>query len=117
MGWITWGRDHVYGGLLSGGFLPEGEGKPEEEAEQMEQRKEQMWVTVMESMEIGWSFLQGIGAPEGISLAGPCPVPQDFDFGDHLTGALETLMRMERIGNGVRGRNGSRSTGTRGMAI
>ena len=39
---ITKGRDHVYGGLLSGGFLQEGEGKPEEEAVQMEQRKEQM---------------------------------------------------------------------------
>ena len=63
---------------------------PEEEAAQMEQRKEQMWVTVMESMEIGWSFLQGIGAP-GISLAGPNPVPHDFDCGEYLTGALETL--------------------------
>jgi hypothetical protein len=31
MGWITKGRDHVYGGLLSGGFLQEGEGKQEEE--------------------------------------------------------------------------------------
>ena len=53
MGWITKGRDHVYGGLLSGGFLQEGEGKPEEEAVQMEQRKEQMWVTVMDTVEIG----------------------------------------------------------------
>jgi hypothetical protein len=51
----------------------------------MEQRKEQMLVVVMESMEIGWSFLQGI------SLTGPNPVPHDFDFGDHLTGALESL--------------------------
>ena len=92
MGWITKGRDHVYGGLLSGGFLQEWEGNPEEEEEQMEQRKEQMWVTVMESMEIGWTFLQGKGAPEGISLTGPCPVPQDFDFDrEYLTGALETL--------------------------
>ena len=65
MGWITKGRDHVYGGLLSGGFLQEGEGKTEEEAVQMEQRKEEMWTTVMESMEIGWTFLQGIGVPVG----------------------------------------------------
>ena len=28
---------------------------------------------------------------QGISLAGPCPVPQDLDFGEYLTGALETL--------------------------
>ena len=91
MGWITKGRDHVYGGLLSGGFLQEGEGKLEEESVQMEQRKDQMWVTVMDTVEIGWTFLQGIGAPEGISLAGPCPVPQDLDFGEYLTGTLETL--------------------------
>ena len=59
MGWITKGRDHVYGGLLSGGFLQEGEGKPEVEVVQTEQRKEKMWVTVMESMEIGWTFSRG----------------------------------------------------------
>ncbi len=36
MGWITMGRDHDYGGLLSGGFLQEGEGKSEEETVHME---------------------------------------------------------------------------------
>ena len=85
MGWIKKGRDHVYGGFLSGGFLQEGKGKPEEEAVQIEQRKELMWVAVMDTVEIGWTFLQGIGAPEGISLVGPCPVPQDLDFGEYLT--------------------------------
>ena len=70
MGCITRGHDHTYGDLLNGGFIPEGEGQSEEEATQMKQRKEQMWMTVMESMEIVWSFLQGIGAPEGISLTG-----------------------------------------------
>ena len=65
------GRDHAYGGLLSGGFLQEGEGKPEEETVQMEERKELMWTTVMDTVETGWTFLQGIGAPEGISLVGP----------------------------------------------
>ena len=60
-------------------------------AVQMEQRKELMWVAVMDAVEIGWTFLQGIGAPEGISLVGPCPVPQDLDFGEYLTGARETL--------------------------
>ena len=38
MGWITRGLDHTYGGLLSGGFIPEGEGESEEETAQMEQR-------------------------------------------------------------------------------
>ena len=68
-----------------------GRRKPEEETTQMEQRKEQMWVTVMESMEIGWSFLQGIGDPEGITLTGPNPIPIEFDFGEYLTSALEAL--------------------------
>jgi hypothetical protein len=26
--WIKRGRDHIYGGLLSGGLIPEGEGAP-----------------------------------------------------------------------------------------
>ena len=91
MGWITRGRDHDYGGLRSGGFIPEGEGEPEEEIAQMYQRKEQMWVTTMESMEIVWSLFQGIGAPERITMTGPNPIPLDFDFGEHLTGALEAL--------------------------
>ena len=91
MGWITMGRDHAYGGLLSGGFLQEGEGKPEEEAVQMEQRKELMWMAVIDTVETGWTFLQGIGAPEGISLAGPGLVPPNWDFGEYLTEVLETL--------------------------
>ncbi len=63
MGWITMGRDHAHGGLLSGGFLQEGEGKPEEEVVQLEQRKDDvmMWTTVMDTVETGWSFLQGKG--------------------------------------------------------
>ena len=78
MGWITKGRDHVYGGLLSGGFLQEGEGKPEEEAVQIEQRKEYMWVTVMDTVEIGWTFLQGIGAPGDFADR---TVPRSSGFG------------------------------------
>jgi len=94
MRWITLGRDHAYGGTLRGGFIPEGQGNLEEETAQIEQRKEQMWMMALESMETGWSFLQGlqgIGAPEGITLAGPNPVPTAFDFGKHLTQALEAL--------------------------
>jgi hypothetical protein len=85
------GHDHAYGGLLSGCFLQEGEGKPEEETVQMDQRKEVMWTAVMDTVETGWIFLQGIGAPEGISLVRPDLVPQDWDFGEYLTEVLETL--------------------------
>ena len=49
----------------------------------MEERKKQMWVPVMDTVEIGWTFFQGI------LLAGPFPVPQDLDFGQYRTGALE----------------------------
>ena len=55
--------------------------------------EELMWVTVMDTVEIGWTFLQGMGTPEGISLVGPCPVPQDLNFGEYLTGVLETVRR------------------------
>ena len=50
-----------------------------------------MWTVVMDTVETGWIFLQGIGAPEGISLAGPGLVPPDWDFGEYLTEVLETL--------------------------
>ena len=57
---------------------------PEEETSQIEERKEQMWVVVMESMEIycdcgiHWSFLQGLGGPQGITLTRPNPIPMEF---------------------------------------
>jgi hypothetical protein len=75
MRWITRGRDHIFGGLLSGGLIPEGEGVPEEEAAQIERRKDELCVATMESVETGWSFLQGLGAPAEISLTGPNPIP------------------------------------------
>ncbi len=55
----------------------------------------------MDTVETGWTFLQGIGAPEGISLAGPVPVPQDWDFGEYLTEALETLREGRVAGQGT----------------
>lgn len=48
-------------------------------------------MTTLESMETDWSCLQGIGAPEGITRVGPNPIPMGFDFGEHLTQALEAL--------------------------
>ena len=61
-------------------FIPEGEGDLEEETAQVAQKMEQMWMTALELMETCWSFLQGIGAPEGITLKGPNPIPTGFDF-------------------------------------
>jgi hypothetical protein len=57
------GCDHTYGDTLIGDFVPEGEEDQEEETTQIEQRKEQMWVVTMESIEIVWSFLHVIGVP------------------------------------------------------
>ena len=57
MRWITRGRDHIYGGLLSGGLIPEGAGAPEEEAAQIERRKDELYVDTIEAVETGWSFL------------------------------------------------------------
>ena len=91
MRWITRGRDHIFGGLLSGGFIPEGEGVPEEEAAQIECRKGELCVATIESVETGWSFLQGLGVPTEISLADPNPIPREFDLGDYLMKALDTL--------------------------
>jgi hypothetical protein len=108
MGWITMGRDHAYGGLLSGVFLQEGEGNPEEEAVQMEERKELMWTAVVDTVETSWTFLQGIGAPEGISLAGP-----GQDRMHHMTGwnlGLQYAGDRQRNGrNGLPNCSGRRS--------
>ncbi len=53
MRWITWGRFHLYGGILSGGLLPEGVGEPDEEAALIERRKDDLCVATIESVEIG----------------------------------------------------------------
>jgi hypothetical protein len=53
-------------------------------------------MTALESMETGWPFLQGICAPEVITLAGLNPIPTGFDFGEHLTQALEPLRALNR---------------------
>jgi hypothetical protein len=42
---------------LSGGLLPEGVGFPDEEAVLIENRKDELCVATIESVEIGWSFL------------------------------------------------------------
>jgi hypothetical protein len=89
--WISWGRFHLYGGILSGGLLPEGTGSPDEEAALIGSRKGELCVATIESIEIGWSLLRGLGAPAEITFAGPNPIPTDFDLEDFLTRALDTL--------------------------
>jgi len=69
------GHLHLYGDILSGGLLPEGTGATDEEAVLIESRKGELCVATIESVEIGWSFLRGLGAPTEISLAGPKPIP------------------------------------------
>jgi len=100
--WILGGLLHLYGGILSGGLLPEGTGAPDEEAVLIESRKDELYVPTIESVEIGWSFLRDLGAPVEISLGGPNPIPGDFDLGDFLTRTLEKLgtlnTRCERCG-------------------
>ena len=91
MRWISGGRLHLYGGILSGCLLPEGTGAPDEEAALIESRKDELCVAMTESVENGWSFLRGLGAPAEISLTGPNPIPGNFDLGDFLTRTLEKM--------------------------
>ena len=89
--WISWGRFYLYGGILSGGLLPAGVGTPDEEAVLIESRKGKLCVATIESMEIGWSLLRVLGAPTEIPLAGPNPIPADFDLADFLTRTLDGM--------------------------
>ena len=53
-------RRHALAGILSGGVLPGGECDSIKESDQVGQIGEEMWSTASESLEIGWSFLQGV---------------------------------------------------------
>jgi hypothetical protein len=63
----------------------EGAGAPDEETTLIERRKDELCVATIESVENGWSLLRGLGSPEEIPLAGPNPIPADFDLEDFLT--------------------------------
>ena len=93
--WGMNGQRHAYAGILSGGFLPEGEGDPMKETDQVEQRGEEMWVTASKTLGIGWSFLQGVGAPKEILLSGPSPSLTDTTTQEHLTRELEVLRTVD----------------------
>jgi hypothetical protein len=63
----------------------------EEEAAQIERRKDDLCAGTLESVETGFSFLQVLGVPSQISLRGPNPISTEFDLGDFLTRTLDTL--------------------------
>ncbi len=88
---ISWGRFYLNVGILSGGLLPENTGTPDEEVVLIESRKGELCVAAIESIEIGWSLLRGLGEPAEITLPGPNPIPTDFDLEDFLTRTLDTL--------------------------
>ena len=54
-------------------------------------RKGELCAATIESIEIGWSLLRGLGAPAETPLAGPNPIPTDFVLDDFLTRTLDTL--------------------------
>ncbi len=87
-------RFYLYGGILSGGLLPEGAVTPDEEAALIESRKGELCAATIQSVEIGWSLLRGLGAPAEIPLAGPNPIPADFDLEDFLTRTLDTMAEL-----------------------
>ena len=59
------------------------------DADQVEKRGEEVWVAASETLGIGWSFLQGVGAPKEILLAGPNPSPTDTTSQELFTRELE----------------------------
>jgi hypothetical protein len=63
---LSWGwndHHHALTGILNGGFLLKGEGDSMKEEDQVAKRGEEVWVIASETLDIGWSFLQGVGAP------------------------------------------------------
>jgi hypothetical protein len=65
------------------------------EADQVEKRGEEVWVVASETLDIGWSFLQGVGAPKEIHLAGPSPSPTDNTAQELFTRELEVLRTVD----------------------
>ena len=62
----------------------------------IESRKGELCAATIETVEIGWSLLRGLGAPAEITLAGPNPIPTDFGLEDFLTRTLDTLGALNR---------------------
>jgi hypothetical protein len=65
------------------------------EADQVEKRGEGVWVVASETLGIGWSFLQGVGAPKEILLAGPSPSITDTTAQELFTRELEVLRTVD----------------------
>ena len=89
------GQRHALARILSGGFLLEGKGDSMKEADQVEHRGEEMCVAASETLGIGWSFLQGVGEPKKILLAGPSPSTTDTTVQELFTRELEVLRTVD----------------------
>jgi hypothetical protein len=95
---LSWGwhdQHHALAGILNGGLLLEEEGDSMKEADQVEKREEEMLVAVSETLGIGWSFLQAIGAPKEIHLVGTSPSLTDTTAQEHFTRELEVLRTVD----------------------
>ena len=62
------------------------------EADQVEQRGEEMWVTVSETWLV---LLEGVGTPKEILLTGPSPSITDTTTQEYLTRELEVLRTVD----------------------
>ncbi len=60
--WLRQGRDNAFAGILSGDVLPEEMGDLREEVVLTKHRMEEMWTALVETLEIGCTFLKGVGA-------------------------------------------------------
>jgi hypothetical protein len=89
------GQRHALARILSGGFLLEGKGDSMKEADKVENRGEEMCVAASETLGIGWSFLQGVGAPKEILFAGPSPSLTDTTVQELLTRELEVIRAVD----------------------
>jgi hypothetical protein len=95
LSWGWNGQHHALAGILNGGFLLEGEGDSRKEDDQVEKRGEEVWEIASETLGIGWSFLQGVGAPKETRLAGPSPSPTDTTDQELFTRELEVLRTVD----------------------
>ncbi len=65
------------------------------EADQVEKTGETVWLTVSETLDIGWCFLQGVGVPKEILLSGPSPSPTGTTDQELFTWELEVLRTVD----------------------
>jgi hypothetical protein len=98
MWWISWESFHLYGGILSGGLLPEGVGAPDERAVLIESRKRR---TMCSNDRIGGDRVvlpEGPGRVEKVSTLHHLSEGKRFEIFTFSYG-LTTLVREKFIGS------------------